>query len=203
MKKATPEDAAARKRARTLFIESKGQAAYDDIALQLRLEGLGEIKIDTLRQWRLRDIKAGSVKPEELAREFDRIGKQADKVAQTLQLPSNLTLAEKIECAKLADLEDTHERMLRVVNAAAEKLEREIPDMNIGDVKDATTLSMIAERIADSSIKLRLALVQVRDQQMKLIGASDDKGNPVHAEIIAPNKPAGLNDAVSLFRQAG
>jgi hypothetical protein len=203
MKKATAEDSAARKRARAIFIESKGQSAYDDIALQLRLEGLGDIAVNTLRQWRSRDIKAGHVKPDDLAREFDRIGKQADKVAQTLALPSNLTLAEKIECAKLADLEDTHERMLRVVNAAAEKLEREIPDMNIGDVKEATTLSMIAERIADSSIKLRLALVQVRDQQMKLIGASDDKGNAVHAEIIEPTKPAGLAGAIAAFKAGG
>jgi hypothetical protein len=192
-----------RKRARQLYIDSLGQKSYEDIALQLRLEGLGDVELPTLRKWRSRDIKAGSVKPDVLAREFERIGKQVERVAKALDLPSNLTVAEKIECAKVADIEDSHERMLRVVNAAADKLAREIPDMDITTIEKATTLSYIAERIAESSIKLRLALVQVRDLQMKLIGAQDENGKTIPAEIMPPNKPAGLAGAVTAFRSAG
>jgi hypothetical protein len=195
----------ARKRARQIYIESHGQADYDEIKLTLRLEGLGDHEISALRQWRSRDIKGGQVKPDELAKKFEHVSKSAARVVKKLSLPDNMSVAEKVECAKLADLEDTHERMLRVVNAAADRLEIAIPDIHLEKIGDANTLAGIASSVADSAIKLRLSLIQVREQTMKVIGASDDKGAPVHAEIMPPlnTKPIGLAAAVQSFKAGG
>jgi hypothetical protein len=193
---------AARKRAREIFIASKGQEAYEAIQLQLQLEGLGENSIDLLRHWRQRDIKAGYVNLDELAKEYERIGKQVEKVSRTLDLPATLTTAEKVEAAKLADLEDTHERMLRVVNVSAARLAEAIPDMPIDTVADAATLAGISATIADASIRLRLALINVREASMKIVTASAD-GKPVRAELIEPeHKVSGLKGALAAFRKA-
>jgi hypothetical protein len=193
---------AARKRAREIFIASKGQEPYEAIQLQLRLEGLGENSIDLLRHWRQRDIKAGYVNLDELAKEYERIGKQVEKVAQTLNLPANLTTAEKVEAAKLADLEDTHERMLRVVNVSAARLAETIPHIHIHEVSDATALANVAATIADASIRLRLALINVREASMKIVSASSD-GKPVRAELMEPeHKVSGFKGALAAFRKA-
>lgn len=194
---------APRARARAIYIESLGRAEYDEIQLTLRLEGLGDVKIDTLRQWRSRDIKAGHVKPDELASKFEQISKSAARVVEKLNLPDTLTVEEKVECARLADLEDTHERMLRVVNAAAEKLARSIPSMNVETVVQATALAGVSATVADASIRLRQALINVREQTMKVIGAAD--GKPLEAEVLPPEKPAvaGLTGALAAFKRAG
>jgi hypothetical protein len=131
----------ARRRARELYIESHGQAEYSSIRTALRLEGHGDHTIDTIRKWRSRDIKAGHIKPDAVAEKFDKISNAASRVVDKLNIGHELSIVEKVEAARLADLEDTHERMLRVTNAAADRLIALIPAITITEIGEAARLA--------------------------------------------------------------
>jgi hypothetical protein len=186
----------ARARARELFIESQGAADYEDIKTELELEGLGTHSIAVIRQWRSRDIKAGHVEPEKVPEKFEKISKSVVRVADKLHL------SERLEAATLASLEDTHERMLRVANAAADKLAATIANMHIDTPAEAVLIAGIASSVGDSAIRLRQALMQVRENNMKTIATGD--GKAIEGEILPPSKPpvAGIAGALEAFRKA-
>jgi hypothetical protein len=177
----------ARRRARELYIESHGQAEYSSIRTALRLEGHGDHTIDTIRKWRSRDIKAGHIKPDAVAEKFDKISNAASRVVDKLNIGHELSIVEKVEAARLADLEDTHERMLRVTNAAADRLCALIPAITITEIGEAARLAEIANSVAESSIKLRQALITVREATMKTLAQAD--GKSINGEIIPPTRP--------------
>ena len=189
----------ARRRARELYIESHGQAEYTDIQSSLRLEGFGDHTLDTLRTWRSRDIKAGHIKPNEVVAKFEKISRAANRVVDKLNIGHELSVVEKVEAARLADLEDTHERMLRVTNAAADRLIALIPNIQITEIKEAVQLAALASSVADSSIKLRQALTVVRENTIKAIAGD---GKVIDGEILPPERPevGGLNAALAAFR---
>jgi hypothetical protein len=178
----------ARRRARELYIESHGQAEYPDIQSSLRLEGFGDHTLDTLRTWRSRDIKAGHIKPNEVVAKFEKISRAANRVVDKLNIGHELSVVEKVEAARLADLEDTHERMLRVTNAAAERLIALIPNIQITEIKEAVELANLANSVADSSIKLRQALTVVRENTIKAIGGD---GKVMDGRTTAPAQVRG------------
>lgn len=192
----------ARRRARELYIESHGQAEYTSIRSSLRLEGFGDHTIDTIRKWRSRDIKAGHIKPDAVAEKFEKISNAAARVTEKLSIDRELSIVEKVEASRLADLEDTHERMLRVTNAAADRLIAVIPELPINEIADATTLANIANSIAESSIKLRQALITVREATMKTLAIAD--GKSISGEILppAPAQNGSLAAALEAFRKA-
>lgn len=190
----------ARRRARELYIESHGQAEYPDIQMSLRLEGFGDHTVDTIRKWRSRDIKAGHIQPDQVVEKFKKISNAAMRVVDKLNIGHELNVVQKVEAARLADLEDTHERMLRVTNAAAERLVELIPNIRITEIGEAVSLADLANSVAESSIKLRQALTAVRENTIKAIGAD---GKTIDGELIAPAKPTvgGLDAALLAFRK--
>jgi hypothetical protein len=85
----------ARRRARELYIESHGQAEYPDIQSSLRLEGFGDVTLDTLRTWRSRDIKAGHIKPNEVVAKFEKISRAANRVVDKLNIGHELSVSRR------------------------------------------------------------------------------------------------------------
>jgi hypothetical protein len=90
--------------------------------------------------------------------------------------------------------------MLRVTNAAAERLIALIPNIQITEVKELVELANLANSVADSSIKLRQALTVVRENTIKAIGGD---GKVMDGELLPPprSEVGGLNAALAAFRK--
>ena len=189
----------ARERAAALFIGSDGQMVVGQVLRQLRLEGYDDIRQRDLIDWRKLDQWDDEIRA-------NRAIKAATEGAMELNRAISFTApdAENEQPARLPTADQAFGRCLGVVDLFGAKIQESLPHIQIKSVAQVVALANAMAIVGETAIELGKYVSSAREAGAKLIGGTDEDGNPIAGEMIGPAVRHGnVIEAIEAFKRNG